>query len=212
MGSILIVNASSVVRVGLRTILNEAGIRAPTLEARNAQETRAHMHATLDLAIIDPGMPGINPLLLVQRLHKLSPGVPILFFSDRNTALFASLAIKLGADGYIDQSSEESTIAAAIHTVLGGMQCFPRSPTDDQLSGRLQTLSQKELTVLLLLRQGLRNIDIAEKLYLSEKTISAHKRNILLKLDIRTIADIVEHESLGNIPHNLPPSALPAIL
>lgn len=108
----------------------------------------------------------------------------------------ASLAVKLGADGYLHASSTEMTIAATIHMLLHGMRCFPKAPLPGYLSSGIQTLSEKELSVLLLLRHGLRNKEIAEKLYLSEKTISAHKHNILVKLGISTIAELVEQQVL----------------
>lgn len=89
---------------------------------------------------------------------------------------------------------ESRFIQGRLHTLLGGMQCFPKHKGLDVLSGKMQALSPKEMAVLLLLRQGMRNKDVALKLFLSEKTISAHKRNILSKLGISAISEINEHD------------------
>lgn len=192
MSSVLVASHLPVVRLGLRTILRQADISAELLEAQTPREAISYIDAALELAIVDPDMPEMNPILFVQQLRKSKPQLPIVFFGGKNPKLFASLAVKLGVAGYLGQLSDEATIAATIRTVMGGMQCIPRQHAEGELSGRLQALSEKELAVLLLLRQGLRNKDIAEKLYLSEKTISAHKRNILAKLNIRAITQFSE--------------------
>lgn len=202
MRTILIVNAFPAIRTGLRTILREAGISTFTAEAGTAKEAEDRSTLELNLAIIDPDMPGLNPGVFIRHLHKLDMTVPILFFGGRCNALAVSLAVKMGADGYLDALSEEKVIAATIHTMLNGMQCFPKTHLSGPLAGRIQALTSRELSILLLLRQGLRNKDIATRLYLSEKTISAHKHNILAKLDISTIAEFNEHQGLTDIVHD----------
>lgn len=202
MRTILIVNAFPAMRAGLRAILHDAGISAHTAEAGTAKEAQECSTLELSLAIIDPDMPGLNPALFIRQLHTQDATVPVLFFGGENNALAISLAIKMGADGYLDALSEEKVIAATIHTMLNGMRCFPKTPLPGHFSDRIQALSRRELSILQLLRQGLRNKDVATRLYLSEKTISAHKRNILNKLDISTIAEFIEHEALANILHD----------
>ena len=195
MGSILIVDMLPVVRAGLRVVLNEIGMATTVHEAHNAQEALKYAASDLELVIVDPAMPGMNPISFVQQLRKQVANVPILFFGDHSAGFFASVAAKLGVNGYLGKLSDEKTIAATIQIVLGGMQCFPRNKGEDPLPEKMQLLTQKEMTVLLLLRQGLRNKDIARKLYLSEKTISAHKQSILMKLGIGAIA-----QTSGNEP------------
>lgn len=198
MSSVLVASHLPVVRLGLRTILRQAGISAQLLEAQTLQDAISHISTELELVIVDPDMPEMNPIHFVQQLRKRVPDLPIVFFGGKNPRLFASLAIKLGLAGYLGQLSDEATIAATIRTVMGGMQCIPRQHAEGELYGRIQALSEKELAVLLLLRQGLRNKEIAERLYLSEKTISAHKRNILHKLNIRAIAQFSEADVIAS--------------
>lgn len=177
-------------------ILHNAGITIPTIEAGDAARAQDSSQQDLCLAIIDPKMPDLDPVRFIQQLHKHDSTVPVLFFGCTESIMAASLAVKLGADGYLHASSEEMTIAATIHTLLNGMRCFPKAALPGHISSRMQTLSEKELSVLLLLRHGLRNKEIAERLYLSEKTISAHKHNILVKLGISTIAQLIEQQVL----------------
>lgn len=201
MQTILIVNAFPILRAGLRMILHDAGITIPIIEAGSAAQAQDRSMQDLSLAIIDPEMPDLDPVRFIQQLHKHDNTVPVLFFGYTESTLAVSLAVKLGADGYLHNSSEEMTIAAAIHTVLNGMRCFPKDPPPEHILSRMQTLSQKELSVLLLLRHGLRNKEIGEKLYLSEKTISAHKHSILSKLGISTIAQLIDKDVLATASH-----------
>jgi len=190
MGSILIASALPIVRLGLRAVLREVKPEAPVQEAGTARQIEDLACADTMLAIIDPDIPELNPVVLSQHLLRNTPELPILFYGGHNPGLYASISMKLGLAGYLSADADHATIVATIRTILGGMRCLPRQPIGDTSATRLQTLSQKELTVLMLLKQGLRNKDIAEKLYLSEKTISAHKRNILSKLNIRAIAQL----------------------
>lgn len=194
MASVLVVTAIPVVRAGLRMVLREDVGALDVYEAGSVSEALTGVHVDLALIILDPELPDMNLPEFVRQLRDKFQNTPILFFGGRSAAMFASLATKLGADGYLGRLSNEKTIAAAVHTMLGGMQCFPRHKGLDLLSRKMQALSPKETAVLLLLRQGLRNKDVARKLHLSEKTISAHKRNILLKLEISVISQISEHD------------------
>lgn len=197
MGAILIVNSMPIVRAGLRAVLQDMDAASVLHEAGSADEAQVSLAGSLALIILEPEMPNINLPQLVRQLRQQHSQVPLLFFGGRVGVMFASLAAQLGADGYLSKSSDEKTIMATVHTLLGGMQCFPRQPQGQgALSEKTQLLSQKEVEVLLLLRQGLRNKDVARKLYLSEKTISAHKHNILHKLGISALANISEHEQL----------------
>lgn len=204
MGSILVITAIPIIRVGLRALLFDKVGEHAVHEASSVDEALACTAQDLVLIILDPEMPDVNLPEFVQQLRRQPVHAPMLFFGGRSAAMFASMAIKLGADGYLGRLSDEKTIAAAVHTLLSGMQCFPRHKGLDALSGKMQALSPKEMAVLLLLRQGMRNKDVARKLFLSEKTISAHKRNILLKLEISVISEINEHDMVMSGLSQLP--------
>lgn len=191
----LIVSASPFVRLGLRAILKEMGVASVLYETHTMREAESYIAPDLDLVIMDPEMPDMNPILFVEQVRRQAEQAPILFFGGRSATLYASLAMKLNVDGYLGDLTDEKTIVATIRTVLGGMQCFPRREVAEALSRKVQALSRKELTVLLLLRQGLRNKDIAQRLFLSEKTISAHKQKVLHKLGVNAITQVDENHA-----------------
>jgi DNA-binding NarL/FixJ family response regulator len=190
----LIVSASPFVRLGLRALLKEMGVTSVVYDPHTTQEAESYIAPDLDLVIMNPEMPDMNPILFVQQVRRQAEQAPILFFGGRSATLHSSLAMKLNVNGYLGDLTDEKTIVATIRTVLGGMQCFPRREMADALSSKMQALSRKELTVLLLLRQGLRNKDIAQRLFLSEKTISAHKQKVLQKLGVSAIAQVDENQ------------------
>lgn len=200
----LIVSASPFVRLGLRALLKEMGVNSVLHEPHTMQEAESWIAPDLDLVIMDPEMPGMNPISFVQQVRRQAEQAPILFFGGRSATLYASLAMKLNVNGYLGDLTDEKTIVATIRTVLGGMQCFPRREVADALSRKMQALSRKELTVLLLLRQGLRNKDIAQRLFLSEKTISAHKQKVLQKLGVNAIAQVDENQSSTSLFNEAP--------
>lgn len=194
---ILILNPYPALRAGLRQIMHDAGIITPIVEAGSAIQIQHHDTQDLGLIIIDPNMQDLDPVQFMHTLHQHQNTVPVLFFSYADSAVAISLAVRLGADGFLPAFSDETTIASTIHSMLNGMRCFPRDPLSEQLPEGSAPLSQKELAVLMLLRHGLRNKEIAERLYLSEKTISAHKHHILAKLGISTIAQLINQEILS---------------
>ncbi|MYN13497.1 response regulator [Pusillimonas sp. TS35] len=223
MPSILIVNSAPIVRAGLRSVLQGAGFTHALSEVNTPQEALDHVCTELALVIMDPREPAMSIAVFLSALRKNASGCPILFFGGNDVSLFAALASSLGVNGYLGQHSSEQTIAATARMVLDGMQCFPQAVGGSQghhghQSDRLQSLTKKELTVLTLLRQGLRNKDVARRLFLSEKTISAHKRNILMKLGVSGVMQISEREmvteSLNEQPADIvsPNLSLPLLL
>lgn len=200
----LIVSASPFIRLGLRAILKEMGVASVLHETPTAREAQSCITPDLDLVIMDPELPDMNPISFVQQVRRQAELAPILFCGGRSATLYASLAMKLNVDGYLGDLADEKTIGATIRTVLGGMRCFPRREAADALSQKMQALSRKELTVLLLLRQGLRNKDIAQRLFLSEKTISAHKQKVLHKLGVNAITQISETRAPADFVNETP--------
>lgn len=158
----------------------------------------------LALLIFDPCIPDTTPDMLVTLARRKQPALPILFFSNQAHGLNLSLAYMLAVNGYLEKTSDAATIVAAIRTVLAGMQCFPHQhsyPVNSDAT--LQQLSPKELVVLQLLRQGVRNKDIARRMCLSPKTVSAHKHNLLRKLGLTGIVPsrLEEQAQAGHANH-----------
>ena len=188
MDTILLFDSWPVITEGVSTLLQGAGIQNRICTAHRLQEALQSMRGRLALLVLDPGITDTTPDKLVALARRNQPDLPILFFSNHAHGLYLSMAYMLAVNGYLEKNSDPDTIVATIRTVLAGMQCFPRQQSyPASCDATVQKLSPKELVILQLLRQGLRNKDIAQRLYLSPKTVSAHKHNLLQKLGLTDI-------------------------
>lgn len=145
-----------------------------------------------DLVLLDLKMPGVQGFSGLVYLRAEHPSVPIAVVSASEEAHLMRRAIELGASGYIPKSSSVETMKRAIAAVLNGDIWLPedasaRSAADneaDQLARKLTTLTPQQIRVLMMLREGLLNKQIAYQLKVSEATVKAHVSAILQKLEV----------------------------
>lgn len=197
MSTILIIEALPILRAGLRAIIHGMNPVAVVHELPTMPDIAHSLPTPLDLVILGvnstPSLETSIPAK-VRTLRQHSPQVPILFFGSGNTQLMVSIATQHQIEGYVDRYSDETTLKATMHAVLNGMQCLPRYTSAGKLPKKFNLLSVREMQILILLRQGIRNKDAARRLHLSEKTISTHKINILRKLGIQSLNQIQERD------------------
>lgn len=145
-----------------------------------------------DLVLLDLKMPGVQGFSGLVYLRAEYPSVPVAVVSASEEAHLMRRAIDLGASGYIPKSSSAETMKKAIAAVLRGDIWLPedagaRQASDtetDQLARRLTTLTPQQIRVLMMLREGLLNKQIAYQLKVSEATVKAHVSAILQKLEV----------------------------
>lgn len=193
MHTILIIEKLPVVRLGVRNLLINNGFPHEIIESVSLQAVPAELSQPVSLIIIDPAQASESGDRLVYRIRRRFPGVPVLFFCGRDIDIYSPLAVRLGISGFIAKDGEEVTVAAAVRMVLAGMQCFPvldPAAVERPRYHDLSRLSVRELAVLRLLRQGMRNKEVSTRLCLSEKTVSAHKQNLFRKLGVRSVLQI----------------------
>jgi len=123
----------------------------------------------------------------LRRLRRNAPGVGIVVASPRTTSTATRRAIDAGADGVVFEAEIERTVAAAVRGVAVGHSVVPRSVRAGL--GR-PSLSHRESEVLALLRKGLTNAEIAERLILAESTIKSHIASIFHKLGIHSRKEV----------------------
>lgn len=123
----------------------------------------------------------------LRRLRRVAPEAGIVVVSPRTTGTATRRAIDAGADGVVFEAELERTIATAVRGVAVGHSVVPRSVRAGL--GR-PTLSHRESEVLALLRKGLTNAEIAERLILAESTIKSHIASIFHKLGIHSRKEV----------------------
>ena len=154
-----------------------------------------------DVLVLDIDLPGKSGLEILEHLKKINPTIKILMMSVLSEELYAMQSFKLGADGYIQKDVEFETIIQAIELVASGekyissklAQKIALDYLNNQTGISFKTLlTEREFDVFVLLAQGKQNYQIAEKLYLSSKTVSTHKKHIFEKLKINNIVELIE--------------------
>jgi DNA-binding NarL/FixJ family response regulator len=210
---VIIVDDHPLFRDALKQTLTSAfpGIviaEAGTLEA--VSDTLAS-DRDFDLVLLDLKMPGVQGFSGLVFLRAQYPAVPIVVISASEEPHIIRRALDLGASGYIPKSASAETMRRALAVLLDGGIWTPEiaavetSPDSeaDRLARRLATLTPQQVRVLMMLREGLLNKQIAHQLGVSEATIKAHVSAILQKLDVdsRTQAVIAASRIDGEIVH-----------
>ncbi|MDF7825988.1 response regulator transcription factor [Pontiellaceae bacterium B12227] len=163
-----------------------------------------------DIMLLDLNLPGLNGIEALPLLKKLSPKTPIIVLtqSDRESDVLA--AISAGASGYLLKASTGDQLIAGIRTVLkGGAPIDPKvarymlNILCDEPRNTDNTLSERELSVLTLLGEGLVKKEIAARLDISTHTVDNYMRRIYEKLQVpNAAAAISKAYKVGLFPRN----------
>ena len=146
-----------------------------------------------DLVLLDLRMPGVQGLSGLMFLRSQYPNIPVMIVSATDQADIIKTALSLGASGFISKSSNTSSILEAVDTVLAGgvwssfASQAAQTPEDAMvadISKRLASLTAQQIRVLMMLKEGLLNKQIAYELDVSEATVKAHVSAILQKLAV----------------------------
>lgn len=199
---IVIAEDHAIVRAGLKqmfAIMPEMEVVAEAVDGEGVLETLRLTRC--DILLLDLNMPGISGPDLIARIRAHWPNQPVLVLSMHDTAQIASRALKAGADGYVTKDSEPEVLLSAIRKVAAGGR-FISSEVAQKMallataSGDLMphtALSDREYDVFKCLIKGLGVNDIAEKLSISNKTVSTHKARLLDKMHMTSVAELTRY-------------------
>ncbi len=166
-------------------IFDDAGSLTEALDILTATDE-------VDLVLLDLKMPGVQGFSGLMLMRAQFPLVPVVVVSGSEESSVISRAVSLGALGFIPKSAPVADMQAAISAVLKGDVWLPENvdltaqgnSEIDDLARRLCTLTPQQTRVLMMLREGLLNKQIAYELSVSEATVKAHVSAILQKLNV----------------------------
>ena len=197
---ILLVDDHPVVRDGIKANLEDAEDIEIVGEAANgSQAIERAVELQPDIVIMDMKLPDISGLEATEKLREEMPGVKVLvlsMFDDKNYVL---KSVKCGARGYVLKDSPPEDLLHAIQQVHKGGAFFDASVSDYLLNPDEDAdtdesgLTPREREVLTHVAEGLSNKEIASTLFLSVRTIEAHRENIMRKLDIHGTAALTRY-------------------
>lgn len=199
---VVIADDHTIVRDGLRHLLGAAGDIAIAGEAANGAEVLERVRTLqFDVLLMDMSMPGKSGVELIRQVHAEAPKLRILVLSMHEERQYAVRAIRSGASGYLTKESATLQLVAAIRKVAAG-GAFISSEVAQELalgampnaSGPLHgALSDREYQIFLAIASGRSITEIAQQLFLSVKTVSTHKSNILRKMSMTTQAELIKY-------------------
>jgi len=197
---ILLADDHSIVRAGLRRLVEGAGDMMVVAEAENGREAIDKAHETTpDVAVIDISMPGIDGLEVITQLLAHFPKLPVLVLTMHEEDQYVVRAIGAGARGYITKRSAAEQLITAIRKVHAGGRYISDSAAESLAvhlaRGKgartpLDILSNREIQVLRRLALGHSNREIAEDFCISVKTVDTYRSRLLKKLNLRNNAEL----------------------
>lgn len=215
---ILIADDHSVVRAGLRALLERHGHFRVVAEASNGEEAIARAQETQpDVAVLDIRMPGMSGIEACRRIVETVEGCRVIMLTSyaEDELLFA--AIQAGAAGYVLKRIGDNDLVQAIERVSRGEGMLDPAMTaavfaemrkvgEAQHAAAFADLTTQELAVLALVSEGLTNRQIAVKLYLGEGTVRNYVSSVLAKIGVSNRAEAAAYAVKHNIHELVPPT------
>lgn len=196
---VIVADDHSLVRQALRRLIEDEPDMALADEAQDGREAVEKTNeGHPDIVILDIVMPVLGGLEAAREIAQSAPGVRILGLSMREDAAYAREMLRSGAHGYLTKGVSHEDLIAAIRAVLGGETVVspmltPGLPAKVRTRGAsiVDHLTLREQEILRRFAEGATNKDVAAELSLSTHTVHAHRANIMKKLDLHSIGELV---------------------
>lgn len=195
--SVLIADDHSLMREGLKQILElEPDIKVVSSAANGEEAVKYAQLYKPDVILMDINMPKMNGIDALRRLKDMGIDSKVIMLTIHDAREYLYETIRIGANGYVLKDADSDTLLKAIRDVSQGKSYIQPSLSEllvkefnskedkDKTSSLVDKLTKREYEVLTLIAEGLNNREIAEKLFISEKTVKNHVSNIFKKLDV----------------------------
>ncbi|HKV04625.1 MAG TPA: response regulator transcription factor [Candidatus Acidoferrales bacterium] len=207
---ILIADDHGVVRRGLRALLSSRRGWKVCAEVANGRDAVAKVKRfTPDVAIVDIGMPGLGGLEATRQIRKASPKTEVLILSAHGSEKLVREALEAGARGYLLKEDADDSLLAAVDALRRRTPYFTsrvaewvaRDKSGAQSKTRRGLLTPRQRETVQLLAEGKTNKEVAAILHISVKTVETHRANIMLKLNLHSVTDLVHYAIRNEIVH-----------
>lgn len=193
---IVIADDHAVVRAGLRALIESQSDMQVVGEAADAAEAvEVVRRLKPDIVVLDITMTGGGGLKAQQHIAGLLPDVKILFLSMHSDPAFVRAAVGAGAYGYITKNAVHTELLSALRAVRAGKRFLDPTASAGILPPvrKQPILSTREEETLRLLASGFTNQEIADKLFVSVKTVESYRARVMVKLNAKSRAELVRY-------------------
>ena len=197
-----IVDDHAVVLDGLKTMLNSFENLEVVYTTQSGQTLLDHFQSdTPDVLLMDIQMPDINGIDLCKQITRQYPSVKVIAFTSFDDSNYVKQIFRSGAKGYLLKNSDKQTIVKAVETVMQNEEymdeAIKKILLQESITGQRRSLFEVPLTkrekeILKLIAEGLSSQEIADKLFISLRTVETHRLNLNQKLDVKNTAGLVK--------------------
>ena len=192
--NVMLADDHILMREGIRQLLEFDGTITVIAEANDGEECIQKLeHCKPDVLLLDINMPKKNGIEVLEEIKEKNINVKVLILTVHNEVEYLLKAVDIGVDGYILKDSESSELKKAINAVLSGESYIQptlipalnsRLVSRDTDKDKIDSLTKRELEVLIQVANGMFNKEIAISLDISERTVKNHISNIFKKIDV----------------------------
>ena len=203
--NVIIVDDHQLLIDGIKSLLkNEKNIQIAGEALSGEQALELLVNCETDILLADINMPGISGLELVAQISKKYPSIKCIVLTMHDDREIISEALKSGAKGYVLKNTGRRELIEAIQKVYDGGHFFGEEVTNVMLNDFLikkapveepedAMLTNREMEILLLIAKENTNLQIADKLFISERTVETHRKNIFHKTKSKTVAGLIKY-------------------
>jgi DNA-binding NarL/FixJ family response regulator len=199
---VIIVDDHEIFRSGLKMVINKLGYAKVVAEAADGAEfLRLLEHEETDLVLMDIEMPVMNGIEATRKAIEKHPGIKIIALTMFKEDVYIQSMIEAGVKGFLIKNIRKEVLDRALQAVYNGKtyyseelwDYFTKSVIKEEKPESDLSLTRRELEVLALLAEGLNNKEIADRLFVSERTIVGHKSNLMAKTNTKNTVSMLAY-------------------
>ncbi|MBS4062441.1 MAG: response regulator transcription factor [Bacteroidetes bacterium] len=199
---VIIVDDHEIFRSGLKMVINKLGYAKVVAEAADGAEfLRLLEQEETDLVLMDIEMPVMNGVEATRKAIEKYPGIKIIALTMFKEDAYIQSMIEAGVKGFLIKNIRKEVLDRALQAVYNGKtyyseelwDYFTKSVSKEEKIESDLSLTRRELEVLALLAEGLNNKEIADRLFVSERTIVGHKSNLMAKTNTKNTVSMLAY-------------------
>lgn len=185
---------------GISNLLQSSGLVNELWVSGNGKEVLQVLnHRKPDLVLMDIDMPVMNGVECLMELRKRYPDQKVLMLSMHAEPAFVREVIGIGANGYLLKTASADEFVLAVKKVIDGGQFYSGElmlnmhQAKQATPENAETISEREREIVILIAEGFSSKEIADKLFISPRTVETHRKNIMAKMGFQSVADLIRY-------------------